>query len=104
MPTHPLTKRFPVGTTHRITVNTVRETRCDIDGDQPEKLYRYWQEVIATQPDHEADKESVVVVMLTTRLRPFAWHRVASAPCRNPQRIPARYSGRSSRPVPTLSR
>lgn len=77
MATHPLTKRFPVGTTHRITVNTVRETPCDINADQPEELFRYWQDVIATQPDHEPDKESVVVVMLTTRMRPFAWHRVS---------------------------
>jgi DNA repair protein RadC len=77
MPTHPLTKRYPVGTTHRITVATVRETPCTIDADTPANLYRYWQEVIAAQPDHEPDKESLVVVMLTTRLRPFAWHRVS---------------------------
>ncbi len=30
MPTHPLTKRFPTGSTHRVTVSTVRETPCDI--------------------------------------------------------------------------
>ena len=77
MPTHPITKRFPKGSTHRITVTTVRETPCDILADDPEKLLRYWHEVIATQPDHEPDKETVIVVMLTTRLRPFAWHRVS---------------------------
>jgi DNA repair protein RadC len=77
MPTHPISKRYPVGTTHRITVTTVRETPCVFDADSPEQLFRYWTEVIATQPDHEPDKESMVVVMLTTRLRPFSWHRVS---------------------------
>lgn len=77
MPTHPLTKRFPVGTTHRITVATVRETPCHYEADTPERLFQYWHDVIAAQPDHEPDKESVVVVLLTTRLRPFAWHRVS---------------------------
>jgi DNA repair protein RadC len=77
MPTHPLTKAYPVGTTHRITVATVRDQVCDITADSPEELYRYWRDVIAKQPDHEPDKESVVVVMLTTRMRPFAWHRVS---------------------------
>lgn len=77
MPTHTLTKRFPVGSTHRITVTTVRETPCEFNADTPADMFRYWQEVIATQPDYELDKESVVVVMLTTRMRPFAWHRVS---------------------------
>jgi DNA repair protein RadC len=40
-------------------------------------MCRYWHEIIATQADHEPDKESVVVVMLNTRLRPYAWHRVS---------------------------
>lgn len=77
MATHPLTKRFPVGTTHRITVSTVREAPCMFDTDEPEQLVRYWNEVIAAEPDYEPDKESVIVVMLTTRMRPFAWHRVS---------------------------
>ncbi len=77
MPTHPLTKQFPVGTTHRITVATVRETPCEIEADSPENLHRYWRNVIATQADHEPDKESVVVVMVTTRMRAYAWHRVS---------------------------
>lgn len=77
MPTHPLTKAYPVGTTHRITVATVRDQVCEFDTDTPDGLYKYWREIIATQPDHEPDKESLVVVMLTTRMRPFAWHRVS---------------------------
>ena len=77
MATHPLTAKYPVGTTHRINVSTVREDYCDITTDKPENLYRYWNEVIAAQPDYEPDKESVVVVMCTTRMRPFAWNRVS---------------------------
>ena len=77
MATDALTKRFPVGTTHRVTVTTVRDQICDIAADSPDQLYRYWREVIATQPDHEPDKETVVVVMLTSRHRPYAWHRVS---------------------------
>ena len=65
------------GSTNRITVTSVREDPCTIPGDTPENMCRYWHEIIATQPDHEADKESVVVVMLNTRLRPYAWHRVS---------------------------
>ena len=63
--------------TVRVTVASIREDPCTLTGDTPEKLYRYWQEVVAAQPDHEPDKESLVVVMLNTRLRPFAWHRVS---------------------------
>jgi len=48
-----------------------------MDADSPEKLLEYWHSVIATQPDHETDKETLVVVMLDARLRPFAWHRVS---------------------------
>jgi DNA repair protein RadC len=38
---------------------------------------KFWLEIIATQADYEPDKESVVVVMMNTRLRPYAWHRVS---------------------------
>ena len=33
--------------------------------------------MIAKQPEHEPDKETVVVVMMNARLRPYAWHRVS---------------------------
>ena len=69
--------RFRPGNTNRITVTSVREDACTITTDTPENLLKFWQEIIATQPDHEPDKESVVVVMMNTRLRPFAWHRVS---------------------------
>ena len=69
--------RYRPGTTNRITVTSVREDACTITTDTPENLLKFWQEIIATQPDHEADKESVVVVVMNTRLRPYAWHRVS---------------------------
>ena len=63
-------------TTSRIIV--VREdfgpkTACD----SPELGLEYWRSVIAAQPDYEPDKESLVVILLNTRLYPFAWHRVS---------------------------
>jgi len=69
--------RYQPGRTSRITVTSVREDPCAITTDTPENLLKFWQEIIATQPDHEPDKESVVVVMMNTRLRPYAWHRVS---------------------------
>ncbi len=69
--------KYRPGSTNRITVTSVREDPCTIAGDTPENMCRYWHEIIAAQPDHERDKESVIVVMLSTRLRPYAWHRVS---------------------------
>jgi DNA repair protein RadC len=74
MPTNP---KYRPGTTNRITVTSVREDVCNITVDTPENLFNFWHQVIAIQPDHEPDKETVVVVMLNTRLRAFAWHRVS---------------------------
>jgi DNA repair protein RadC len=70
-------KRYAVGLTSRITVTTVREDPCTFSTDSPEQLIRFWREVIEAQPEHEPDKETLVVVMMNTRLRPFAWHRVS---------------------------
>ena len=69
--------KYPIGITRRIVVNTVREDVCAYNTDTPERMYQFWQEVIAKQPDYESDKECVVVVMTNTRLRPYAWHRVS---------------------------
>lgn len=69
--------KYETGTTYRVTLNVVRETPCDYTTDTPETLLRYWHEVIATQPDYESDKESLIVVMMDSHLRPIAWHRVA---------------------------
>jgi len=69
--------RYRLGTTNRITVTSVREDACSITVDTPENLLKFWHEIIAAQSDHEPDKETVVVVMMTTRLRAYAWHRVS---------------------------
>lgn len=45
--------------------------------DTPEKCHDVWQTVVAAAPDHEHEKESLVVFLLDTRLRPYAWHRVS---------------------------
>jgi DNA repair protein RadC len=71
------TLRYHPGTTNRITVTSVREDVCTYNTDTPEALHRFWVDVIAKQPDHEPDKEAVVVVMMNARLRPHAWHRVS---------------------------
>jgi len=51
MPTHPLTKNFPVGKSARVTVTTVREDVVAYNTDSPEMLYQFWQDVIAAQPE-----------------------------------------------------
>ena len=65
------------GTTCRINITSVREDACTFNTDTPEALVRFWHEIIAAQPEHEPDKECVVVVMMNARLRPYAWHRVS---------------------------
>ena len=70
-------KRYSPGKTCRINITTVREDACQYITETPEKLLQFWRDVIEQQPDYEPDKESVVVVMLNTRLRPYAWHRVS---------------------------
>ena len=45
--------------------------------DTPEKIRDLWHSTIASSPDHEADKENVVVVLINTRLMPIGWNRVA---------------------------
>jgi DNA repair protein RadC len=70
-------KRYFPGKTCRITITSVREDACAYNTDTPEALHRFWGDVIAKQPEHEPDKETVVVVMMNCRLRPYAWHRVA---------------------------
>jgi DNA repair protein RadC len=69
--------KYLVGSTARITVSCVNDDSCGFLLDSPEKLLEFWQTIIAEQPDHEPEKESVVVVMLNTRLRPYAWNRVS---------------------------
>jgi DNA repair protein RadC len=66
--------------THRIVAATV-VSECLLPyntriADTPDKLFDFWNSVVAAEPDHEPDKESVVVVMMNTRLKPMAWNRV----------------------------
>ena len=70
-------KRYFPGKTCRINITTVKEDACAYNTDTPEALHRFWGDVIAAQPEHEPDKETVVVVMMNARLRPYAWHRVS---------------------------
>jgi DNA repair protein RadC len=49
--------------------------------DTPEKSYDIWQKVVATQPDHEPDKETLVVFLLNARLAPYSWSRVSLGTC-----------------------
>jgi DNA repair protein RadC len=43
-------------------------------GDTPEGIYRYFNDVVAAEPTHEPDKEHLVVLFLNTRLQIFGWH------------------------------
>lgn len=45
--------------------------------DTPEKCLEFWNTVIAAEPDHEPEKESVVALLLHTRLAPIGWNRVS---------------------------
>lgn len=45
--------------------------------DSPKALHDFWRNLVAVQPDHEADKENLVAVALNTRLKATSWHLVA---------------------------
>jgi len=68
---------YLLGTTTRINVCMVCDDKIGYQADSPERLENYWKDIIAEQPDHEPDKEQVVVVLLNTRLRAYAWNRVS---------------------------
>ena len=62
----------------RITVSVVREDPiAQHELETPASVCRFWSEVVAAQPDHETDKENLVVVLVDIRLRPYAWNRVS---------------------------
>ena len=78
MPNYPTNLRPKTRATRRFITSVVCEDTVPPKPlDSPEEVLAFWREVIARQPDHEPDKESVVVILLSTRLRPFAWNRVA---------------------------
>lgn len=97
-----IVRKNATGITRRITINMVKEDLCDYPTDTPERLYQFWQDIVARQSDHEDDKENLVVIILSTRLYPFAWHRVSigtvSETCAHPREImrPVLLAGGSS--------
>lgn len=70
--------QYTESSTSRINVSFVNEDNYGTSAaDTPEKIRDFWKNIIAEQPDYEADKESVCVVLLNTRFMPYAWHRVS---------------------------
>ena len=69
--------KYLVGSTARINVTCVNYNSCGFILDTPERLLEFWKTIISEQPDHQHEKENVVVVMLNTRMRPYAWHLVS---------------------------
>lgn len=68
-----ITKRF-------VTVSVVSESSLPYGMeilDTQEKAEAFWDKFIAAEADYEASKERLVVVLLNTRLAPYAWHVVS---------------------------
>lgn len=69
--------------THRFVTTSVIAENClpyttkEQGLDTPEACFEFWKKIIASQPSYEADKENLVVILLSIRLRPYAWHTVA---------------------------
>jgi DNA repair protein RadC len=79
-------------TASRITVSVIREDSHPGPAlDEPARACRFWHDVIAAQPDHEPDKETLVGVLADVRLRPYAWNRVSlgtlTEACAHPREI-----------------
>ena len=60
-----------------VRMDVLHDNHCGLTTDSPERLRDFWQMIVAEQPDHEAEKENLVVVLMNSRLRPYAWHRVS---------------------------
>lgn len=45
--------------------------------DSPETTYKFWENVIATRFDYEADKEALVSILLDTKLKPVCYHVIS---------------------------
>jgi DNA repair protein RadC len=60
-----------------VRMDVLHDDHCGLTADSPERLRDFWQMIVAEQPDHEAEKENLVVVLMNSRLRPYAWHRVS---------------------------
>jgi DNA repair protein RadC len=68
--------RYPMGKTSRIIVSMLCDNTWEKTVDSPETLETYWHSVIASQPDHEPEKENLCVVLVNTRNRALSWSRV----------------------------
>lgn len=78
MPQRPFNLRPKPAVTRRFIASVVREDTVPTTPlDAPAEMLGFWRGVIAGQPDHEPDKEALAVILLTSRLIPFAWHRVS---------------------------
>lgn len=73
-------RKTPHATRRFVSVSVVSESSLPFNMralDTPELAYDFWQTIVAREPDHEPDKENLVVIMVNTRLAPYAWHRVS---------------------------
>jgi len=68
-----LSQRFTI----TAKIHSISETIINYEVNDAPQLYQYWHDVIATQPDFEPEKETVIVVLMNTKFIPFAWHRVS---------------------------
>lgn len=63
----------------KVVLRSVGEPTLDDYGasrsilDSPERIFQFWASVIETKPDFEADKETVIVILLDAKLRPRAY-------------------------------
>ena len=42
--------------------------------DSPHHIFEFWQNVIASKPDFELEKEALFVILLDAKLRPKGYH------------------------------
>lgn len=66
----------------RFTISRVGEaTPSDYDKgialDSPQAVVNFWHTVVAKRPDHEADKECLVSVVVNAKMRPIGYHLIA---------------------------
>ena len=67
----------------KVIIRSVGETTLEDYGgsrsilDSPEATFQFWKNVIETKPDFEADKETLIAILLDAKLRPRAYHQVA---------------------------
>ena len=57
------------------TLNDYGASRSALDS--PETIFQFWKSVIESKSDFEADKETIIAILLDAKLRPRAYHQVA---------------------------